>query len=372
MSVVGFDFGNLSSKIAVARNRGVDVICNEVSNRATPTLVSFGPRSRYVGEAAKTQEVGNFRNTTFSIKRLLGASILDTADLQHESKFLSTDPIQVGDDQIGFQVTYLGKERVFSITELAGMLLSRLRETTEADVDRTVHDVVLAVPVYYTDRQRRALLDAASIAGLNCLRLVNECTAVALSWGMPKADTLPADNTPRLVCFVDIGHASTSVCIGSFTKTRAEIKSVAWNRCLGGRDFDDALAQHIATHLATQSKSPLDVRNNRRAMFRLRAAAERTKKVLSANAVTRLAVEALQDDQDVSMDVSRETFESLIGHLLQGIEKVVVQALQHASLTPEAVESVEIVGGSTRIPAIKTLLTNIFGGRPPATTSESG
>lgn len=363
MSVVGFDFGNMNSVIAVARNRGVDVICNEVSNRATPTLISFGPRNRFIGEAAKTQEVGNFRNTTFGVKRLLGATLRDRDVVEHETRFLSCELVEK-DGHVAQMVNYLGEERVFTSVELAAMLLARLRQTTEADVGRAVADVVIAVPVYFTDRQRRVMLDAAEIAGLRCLRTINETTAAALAYGMPRLDLPETD--PRIVCFVDIGQASTSVSIAGFTRARLDIRAVAFDRCLGGRDFDDALAQHMCDELL-RSRG-MDVRANKKALFRLRAAAERTKRVLSANAVTRLSVEALMDDVDISVDVARGTFEGLVQGLLARIQGVVTDALQRAGVTAEQVHAVEIVGGSTRIPAVKALLAGMFGGREASTT----
>lgn len=244
------------------------------------------------------------------------------------------------------------------------MMLARLRQTTEADVGRAVTDVVVAVPVYYTDRQRRAMLDAAEIAGLRCLRIVNETTAAALAYGMPRLDLPETD--PRTVCFVDIGQASTSVCVVGFTRARLDVRSVAFDRCLGGRDFDDALAQHMCDEL--KRSRGMDVRANKKALFRLRAAAERTKRVLSANAVTRLSVEALMDDVDISVDITRDTFEGLVHGLLARIQGVVADALQRAGTAAEQVYAVEIVGGSTRIPAVKALLAAMFGGREASTT----
>lgn len=354
MSVVGVDLGNVNAVIAVARNRGVDIICNEVSNRMTPSLVSFGPKSRYLGESAKTQEVSNFRNTVASLKRILGCTLDQVSAI--ERRYLNCELCEK-DGQVGVRVQYCGQETEFSATELMAMFLGKLKDITHAEVKNAAMDMVLSVPVYYTDLQRRALLDAAEIAQVRCVRLMNENTAAALAYAMPKFD-LPED-TPRHVCFIDIGQSSYTVTVTAMKKGQLEIKGVGFDANFGGRDFDEVLVEHFCDEFLAKRK--LDIRANKKALFRLRAACERVKKVLSANAVTSLHVENVMDEVDVSAEITRAAFEELCAPLLSRFQAPIVAALAMAKVGAHEIDAVELVGGSTRVSAIKEQLMRIFG-----------
>lgn len=354
MSVVGIDLGNLNTVIAVARNRGVDVICNEVSNRTTPSLASFGPKNRFLGESAKTQEVSNFRNTVGCIKRIIGRSLSEVTETERD--FINCQ-LTEKDGQAAVCVQYGGEETIFSGTELMAMFLNKLKETTHAEVKNNAMDIVLSVPPYYNDRQRRALMDAADIAQVRCIRLANENLASALAYGMPKSD-LPED-APRNVCFVDVGESAYSVTIVAFKKGQLEVKGVAYDPNFGGRNFDALLAEHFCDEFLTKRK--LDIRSNKKALFRLRSACERVKKVLSANAVTLLNVENIMDDVDVSAQINRTEFEAMCLPLMSRFQAPITAALAMAKLEAHQIDSVELVGGSTRVPAIKDQLMRIFG-----------
>lgn len=354
MSVVGIDLGNLNTVIAVARNRGVDIICNEVSNRTTPSLASFGQKNRFLGESAKTQEVSNFRNTVGCLKRIIGRSLSDVSET--EGKFINCQ-LTEKDGQAAACVQYCGEETILSGTELTAMFLGKLKEITHAEVKNNAMDIVLSVPPYYNDRQRRALLDAAEIAQVRCIRLANENLASALAYGMPKSD-LPEDS-PRHVCFVDVGESAYSVTIVAYKKGQLEVKGVAWDSNFGGRNFDELLAEHFCDEF--KAKRNLDIRSNKKAMFRLRSACERVKKVLSANAVTLLNVENIMDDVDVSAQINRAEFEAMCLPLMDRFQAPITAALEMAKLGAHEIDFVELVGGSTRVPAIKDNLIRIFG-----------
>ncbi|CAG8665342.1 8617_t:CDS:2 [Acaulospora morrowiae] len=358
MSVVGIDFGNLQSKIAVARNRGIDVICNEVSNRATPSLVSFGNKTRYLGEAAKTQEISNFKNTVASLKRLAGRSYHDKEIQEIEKHYINADLVDEK-GQVAVKVQYLNEERVFTSTQLIAMYFTKLKDITFAELKIPVSDVVISVPGWFSDIQRRSILDAAEIAGLNCLRLFNDTTAAALGYGITKTD-LPEDkDKPRNVVFVDIGHSCYGVTIVSFVKGQLTVKSTAYDRHLGGRNFDQLLVDHFAE--VFKEKYKIDIKSNQKALFRLRTGVEKLKKVLSANTQAPLNVESIMNDVDVSAIISRQEFEELSQHLIDRIEAPLAQALQDSGLALEDIHSVEVVGGSTRIPAVKEKISKFFG-----------
>ncbi|KAK1925442.1 putative heat shock protein [Papiliotrema laurentii] len=359
-SVVGIDFGNLSSKIGVARHRGIDIIVNEVSNRATPSLISFTPRQRHIGEPAKTAETSNFKNTIGSLKRLIGRTSSDPEIAEFEKKFINAELVDVN-GEVGVKVQYLGEPATFSFTQLAAAYLGKLRDTAQSELKQAVSDVVIAVPGWYTDVQRRALLNAAQIAGLNALRLINDTTAIALGYGITKADLPESTEAPRNVVFVDIGHSDYSVAVVAFSKGQLTVKSTAYDRNFGGRDFDYALVQHFAEEFKTKYK--IDVLSSPKAVFRLAAGCERLKKVLSANAEAPINVESIMNDVDATSALTRESFEQLTDHLLSRVNHPLQEALDKAGLTIDQIDSVELVGGSIRIPAIKERIQAFFGGK---------
>ncbi|KAI9442465.1 heat shock protein [Lactarius indigo] len=364
MSVVGIDFGSLHSKIGVARHRGIDIITNEVSNRATPSLVSFGLKQRALGEPAKTQEISNFRNTAGSLKRLLGRTVNDVEIQQVEKKFTHVNLVDV-DGSVGVGVTYLGEPATFSATQLVGMYLGRLRDIATKELKTGVSDVVIAIPGWYTDVQRRALLSAATIAGLNPLRLIPDHTAVAFGYGITKSD-LPEAENPRHVVFVDIGHSSLSVAVVAFSKGQLTVKNAAYDMHLGGRDIDYALVQHFAEEFKTKYK--IDVLSNPKATFRLYASAEKLKKVLSANAEAPLSVESIMNDVDASSRLTREQYELLIADVLDRIPEPLQRALEESGLTIDQLDAIELVGGTTRIPAVRAKIQSVFPGKVLSTT----
>lgn len=243
------------------------------------------------------------------------------------------------------------------------MFLAKVKQFTGAELGIPVSDCVISCPTWFTDAQRRALLDASQVAGLNCLRLMNDTTAIALGYGITKTD-LP-DSTddkhkPRIVCFVDVGHSSYQVAIASFVKGKVTILGTACDRNLGGRDFDQAITEHFITEF--DKKYKMDINSSAKAIFRLRVGAEKVKKILSANSTAPYNVECLLDDKDVSAIVNRVQFEELVTPLVGRLCPPLEAALARAGLTPADVEFVELVGGTSRIPIIKETLAKFFGG----------
>lgn len=364
-SVIGIDVGNSSSKIGAARQRGVDILANEVSNRQTPSLISFGQKSRAIGEAAATMQTSNFKNTVGSLKRLIGRTFQDVDVQEYEKQFINAELVDAK-GEVGAKVRFANEERVFSATQLMGMYLGRLRDTAKAELGGAgVSDVVLSVPQWFTDAQRRTMLDAAEIAGLNPLRLMNDTTATALGYGITKTD-LPEPENPRYVVFCDFGHSSFQVSVVSFAKGQLTVLGTASDRHFGGRDMDLALLRHFAEEF--KAKYKIDVMSSPKAIFRLAAGCERLKKVLSANALAPLNVESLMEDIDASSQLKREDFEQLIAPLLERITVPLEAALSQAGLTKEEIYSVEMVGGSSRVPALKERVSAFFG-KPLSFTS---
>ncbi|KAL3467623.1 heat shock protein Hsp88 [Aspergillus heterothallicus] len=356
MSVVGIDFGAQSTKIGVARNKGIDIITNEVSNRQTPTLVGFGSRSRHIGEAAKTQENSNLKNTVGNLKRLIGRTFSDP-DVQLEQEYTSAQLCDVN-GQAGVEVSYLGKKEKFTAIQLVAMYLTKIRDITAKELKTAVSDVTISVPAWFTDVQRRAMLDAGEIAGLKVLRLINDTTATALGYGITKLDLPGPEEKPRRVMFVDIGYSDYTASVVEFRKGELNVKATAYDRHFGGRNFDKALTEHFADEF--KEKFKIDIRTHPKAWSRTLAAAEKLKKILSANPAAPLSIESLMEDVDVRALVKREELETMVKSLLDRVTVPLEQALTEAKLKPEDIDYVELVGGCTRVPAIKDAISKFF------------
>jgi heat shock protein 4 len=321
------------------------------------TLVGFGPKSRYIGETAKNQEISNLKNTVSSFTRLAGRSLNDP-DVEDEKNFISAPLVDIN-GQVGAEVSYLGKKEKFTATQITAAFLTKIKATASAELKLPVSDVVLSVPVWYTDAQRRALLDASEIAGLKTLRLINDTTAVALGYGITKLDLPGPEEKPRRVVFVDIGHSNYTASVVEFKKGELAVKSTAWDRHFGGRYIDKALVDHFAKEF--KEKYKIDINENLKARFRVQSGVEKLKKVLSANTAAPINVESVMNDVDVRGMLKREELEELIKPMLERATGPIEQALAEAKLKPEDIDAIEMVGGCTRVPALKNAIGNFFG-----------
>lgn len=261
------------------------------------------------------------------------------------------------DGTVGAKVQYQNEEKTFSYTQLTAMLLTKLKEITEKELGTAMSDVVISIPAYYTESQRRALIEAAEVAGLNTLRLMHDVSAAALQWGITKVD-LP-ESEPKYVAFVDIGQSDMSVAIVGFVKRKMMVKSIVYDRHFGGRQFDQVLLDHFVEEF--KQKYKMDISTNPKALFRLRTACEKVKKVLSANMQSPINVECLMNDKDVSGMIDRASFEDYTAELRGRIDAVLQKALDVAGVTKKDIDSVEIVGGTTRIPSVKQKISDFFG-----------
>ncbi|XWS11903.1 hypothetical protein CRYUN_Cryun37aG0044700 [Craigia yunnanensis] len=366
MSVVGFDFGNESCIVAVARQRGIDVVLNDESKRETPAIVCFGEKQRFIGTAGAASSTMNPKNSISQIKRLIGRQFSDP-ELQRDLKSLPFNVTEGPDGYPLIHARYIGEMRTFTPTQVLGMVLSNLKSIAEKNLNAAVVDCCIGIPVYFTDLQRRAVLDAATIAGLHPLHLIHETTSTALAYGIYKTD-LP-ENDQLNVAFVDIGHASMQVCIAGFKKGQLKILAHSFDRSLGGRDFDEVLFQHFAAKFKEEYK--IDVFQNARACIRLRTACEKLKKVLSANPEAPLNIECLMDEKDVRGFIKREEFEQISAPILQRVKRPLEKALADAGLAVEDVHMVEVVGSASRVPAMLKILTEFFGKEPRRTMNAS-
>ncbi|KAF5211778.1 putative heat shock protein [Clavispora lusitaniae] len=353
----GVDLGNDNTVIACARNRGIDIIVNEVSNRSTPSLVGFGMKNRFIGESAKNQQTSNIKNTVDNLKRILGLNYSDP-DFEIEKKFFTAPLVENEDGQISAKVRFAGEQQEFTSTQLTAMFLNKIKDITAKETKGNIVDICLSVPVWYTEKQRRAASDACKIAGLNPVRIVNEVTAAAVGYGVFKQNDLPEDK-PKIVAFVDIGHSSYQVSIAAVKKGELKILGSACDKHFGGRDFDHAIANHFAEEF--KGKYKIDVKENPKAFYRVLAASEKVKKVLSANSSAPINIESLMNDVDVSSSLTREELEEYVKPLLERVHVPIEIALKDAGITTEDIDSIEVIGGCTRVPSLKAKLSEIFG-----------
>ena len=325
--------------------------------QAFRSLVGFGPKSRYTGEAAKNQEISNLKNTVSSLTRLAGRSLKDP-DVQIEKDYVSAPLVDIN-GQVGVEVSYLGKKEQFTATQLVAMFLTKVKATASTELKLPVSDVVLSCPAWYTDTQRRSLLDASEIAGLKTLRLINDTTATALGYGITKLDLPGPEEKPRRVCFVDIGHSNYTASIVEFKKGELAVKSTSWDRHFGGRNFDKAMVDHFAKEF--KEKFKIDINENAKARVRVAAGCEKVKKILSANSAAPLNIESVMNDVDVRGFLKREELEELVRPLLERAIVPIEQALVEAKLKVEDIDAIEMVGGCTRVPALKAAIQQFFG-----------
>ncbi|XP_062429968.1 heat shock 70 kDa protein 4L isoform X2 [Rhea pennata] len=358
MSVVGIDLGFLNCYIGVARSGGIETIANEYSDRCTPACISLGSKTRAIGNAAKSQIVTNVKNTLHGFKKLHGRAFEDPY-IQAERAKLPYELQKMPNGSVGVKVRYLDEERPFAIEQITGMLLAKLKETSESALKKPVADCVISVPSFFTDAERRSVMAAAQIAGLNCLKLMNETTAVALAYGIYKQDLPALEEKPRNVVFVDMGHSAYQVSICAFNKGKLKVLATTFDPFLGGRNFDEALVDYFSEEFRTKYK--LNVKENPRALLRLYQECEKLKKLMSANASDLpLNIECFMNDLDVSSKMNRAQFEQLCAALLSRVEPPLRAAMDQAKLQREDIYSIEIVGGATRIPAVKEQISNFF------------
>lgn len=279
-------------------------------------------------------------------------------DVVIEQEYVSAPLVDIN-GQVGAEVTYLGKKEQFTATQLTAMFLQRAKATASAELKLPVNDMVISVPAWYTDTQRRSIIDAAEIAGLKVLRLINETTATALGYGITKTDLPGPEEKPRRVAFIDIGHSNYTCSIVEFKKGELKVVSTAYDRHFGGRNFDKAIVDHFAAEF--QEKFKIDINSNLKAKLRVVAACEKLKKVLSANAGAPINIESLMNDVDVRGFLKREELEELMKPLIERATAPLEQALAEAKLQKEDIDFIEVVGGGSRVPALKAKIQDFFG-----------
>nr|CDJ92397.1 Heat shock protein 70 domain containing protein [Haemonchus contortus] len=367
MSVVGFDIGNLNCYIGIARQGGIEVITNDYSLHATPTCVSFTPKSRSMGVAARQSVNTNFKNTIINFKHMIGRKFSD-AITQKFIPFVPCETVQLPNDDVGFKVSYQGREAIFTPEQVLSALLTKLRDIIESQLKdvKKVTDCVVTVPSYFTDVQRRATQAAIQSANLNALRVMNENTAIALAYGIYKQDLPEESARARHVVFLDVGHASTQASLVAFNKGKLQMLGTTYDLNVGGLWLDDLIRDRFRQMF--KQTYGLDAKESPRAWLRLLDECEKVKKQMSANQTPiPLNIECFLHDKDVSGKMQRAEFEELAAPLFEKIRQLLQRLLQETGVKKEDVDEIEMVGGSSRIPIIRRIVQDVFN-KDPRTT----
>ena len=346
------------SCVGVWLNDRLEIIANDQGNRTTPSYVAFTDAERLIGDAAKNQSAMNPKNTVFDAKRLIGRRFNEAS----VKKDMVNWPFEVieKDEKPYIRVTFKNEQREFSPEEISSMVLIKMKETAEAFLGKNVKKAVVTVPAYFNDSQRQATKDAGLISGLEVLRIINEPTAAAIAYGLDSSDAKNASKE-RTVLIFDLGGGTFDVSLLTIDKGIFTVKATAGDTHLGGEDFDNRLVEFFKAEFKRKHKK--DIGDNARAIRRLRTACERAKRNLSSTTQTSIEVDSLFDGVDFTANLTRAKFEELNMDLFTSCLDPVDKVLKDAKIKKEQVDDIVLVGGSTRIPKIQSLLQDFFKGK---------
>jgi len=354
---IGIDLGTTYSCVGVWQNDRVEIIANDQGNRTTPSYVAFTDTERLIGDAAKNQVAMNPENTVFDAKRLIGRRFSDST-VQDDMKHWPFKVVCKEGDKPFIQVNYKGETKTFSPEEISSMVLTKMKETAEAFIGKPVTDAVITVPAYFNDSQRQATKDAGMICGLNVKRIINEPTAAAIANGLDKK----ASKEKNVLIF-DLGGGTFDVSLLTIEDGIFEVKATAGDTHLGGEDFDNRMVNYFVQEFKRKYKK--DLTTNSRALRRLRTACERAKRALSSQTQASVEIDSLMDGIDFYTSVTRARFEELNNDLFRSCLGPVEKVLRDAKMDKKQVDEVVLVGGSTRIPKVQSLLQEFFNGKEP-------
>ena len=329
-----------------------------MGNRTTPSYVAFTDSERLIGDSAKNQTAMNPTNTVFDAKRLIGRKFSEP-QVQADIKDWSFK-VEAGEhDKPMIAVDFHGESKKFSAEEISSMVLVKMKETAEAYLGKEIKNAVVTVPAYFNDSQRQATKDAAVIAGLNCLRIINEPTAAAIAYGLDKRNE--NNGAEKNVLIFDLGGGTFDVYLLTIEEGIFEVKATAGDTHLGGEDFDNRLLHHFVQEFKRKHKK--DITGNPKALRRLRTACERAKRTLSSTAQTSVEIDSLFEGVDFYTSITRARFEELCMDLFRKCMDPVEKCLRDSKMDKSSVHEVVLVGGSTRIPKVQQLLSDFFNGK---------
>ena len=335
----------------------MEIIANDQGNRITPSYVAFQDSGeRLVGDAAKNQATINPENTVFDVKRLIGRKYSDKS-VQADKKLVPYKIVSDKDKPV-VNVMIDGTSSNFAPEEISAMILQKMRSTAEEFLGKSVKNAVVTVPAYFNDAQRQATKDAGTIAGLKVERIINEPTAAAIAYGMDKK------GGEANVLVFDLGGGTFDVTLLTIDNGVFEVLATNGDTHLGGEDFDQRVMSYFIKMM--KRKSDVDISKDKRALQKLRKEVERVKRALSSQQQARLEIEDLAEGFDLSETLTRARFEELNADLFKKTLGPVGKVLDDADVSKSEVDDVVLVGGSTRIPKVQSLISDYFGGKEPS------
>ena len=351
--IIGIDLGTTNSCVAVFEGNEPVVITNSEGKRTTPSVIGFvKDGERKVGDPAKRQAITNPKNTVYSIKRFMGETYDQCA------KEVTRVPFSVVNEGGYPRVDIDGRK--YTPQEISAMVLQKMKKTAEDYLGQEVTDAVITVPAYFSDSQRQATKEAGQIAGLNVRRIVNEPTAAALAYGVDKA------NKDMKIAVFDLGGGTFDISILEFGGGVFEVLSTNGDTHLGGDDFDQVIIEWLVNGF--KADEGIDLSKDPMAMQRLKEAAEKAKIELSSTTSTEINLPYISAEGGVPKHLvktlTRSQFEQLAHNLIQACLVPCQNAMRDAKLQTSDIDEVILVGGSSRIPAVQTLVKNYFGKEP--------
>ena len=353
--VIGIDLGTTYSCVGIFRNGSVEIIPNELGNRITPSVVAFTDDDRLVGEAAKNQAALNPKRTIYSVKRLIGRKYNDK-EVQMDKKLLPYDIIDK-DGKPYIQIETKGQKKLYSPEEISAMILTKMKTVAENFLGTKVKNAVITVPAYFNDSQRQSTKDAGTIAGLNVLRIINEPTAAAIAYGLDKKDK------ERNILVFDLGGGTFDVSLLTIDSGVFEVVSTNGDTHLGGEDFDHRILDYLLKNIKKQHGK--DLKNNKSVIQKLKTEIEKAKRHLSSSLQATLEIDELEQGFDFKDTLSRAKFEELNMDLFKKTMAPVEKVMEDSGFKKSEIAEVVLVGGSTRIPKVQTLIKDYFNGKEP-------
>ena len=353
--IIGIDLGTTNSCVAVMEGSEPKIITNPEGGRTTPSIVAVSESGeRLVGQIAKRQAITNPENTVFGVKRLIGRKFSSPV-VQSDIKILPYKLEQASNGDI--RINLRGEKN--SPAQISSFILANIKKTAEEYLGEKVTDAVITVPAYFNDSQRQATKDAGKIAGLNVLRIINEPTAASLAYGLDK-------KKEEKIAVFDLGGGTFDISILEIGEGVFEVKATNGDTHLGGEDFDLRLIDYLADEF--KKDQGIDIRTDKMALQRLKEAAEKAKMELSTSVETDVNLPFITADasgpKHLNIKITRAKLESLIGDLLDNLEKPCLTALKDAGLGPKDINEVILVGGMTRMPAVQVRVKKLFGKDP--------
>ena len=353
---IGIDLGTAYSCVGIFQHGKVMILANDQGNRTTPSYVAFTNTKRLIGDAAKNQVAMNPLNTVFDAKRLIGRRSNEPSVVSDKKRW----PFKVVevDGRPKIQVEYKCETKTLLPEEISSMVLTKMKETAEAYLRKTVTDAVVTVPAYFNNSQRQATKEACTICGLNVLRFINDPSAAAFAYCLDKK----VDNERNVnVLIFDLGGGTCDASVLTIEDDIIEVKSTSGDTHLGGEDFDNRMVNHFVQEFKCKHKK--DITSNPRSLCRLRTASEKAKRTLSSSAQAAIWIDSLFEGIDFYTTITRARFEEMNSDLFRSTLEPVQKALRDSKFDKSQIHEIVLIGGSTRIPKIQELLQNFFNGK---------